>query len=63
MGRKFRVYLDSGANIQSKYETEIDLDDIGIESDEWDGMSEEEKDEVMKEIAWERMEWGYEEIK
>lgn len=63
MGRKFRVYLDSGANIQSKYETEIDLDDIGIESDEWDGMSEKEKNEVMKEIAWERMEWGYEEIK
>lgn len=63
MGRKFRAYLDSGANIHSKYETEIDLDDIGIESAEWDEMSEKDKDGVMKEIAWERMEWGYEEIK
>lgn len=63
MGRRFKVYLDSGANIHSRYEAEVDLDEFGIESDEWDEMSEKERDEVMKEVAWERMEWGYNEIK
>ncbi|EPM3638956.1 DUF7167 family protein [Enterobacter roggenkampii] len=63
MGRKFKVYLDSGANIHSKYETEVDLEDFGIESDEWDDMSEEEQQETMREVAWERAEWGWEEIK
>lgn len=62
MGRKFKFYLDSGANIHSKYEQVVELDDIGLDEEEWDGMTTEEKDEVMKEIAWERMEWGYIEI-
>lgn len=62
MGRKFKVYLDSGANIHSKYETEVDLEDFDIESDEWDDMSEEEQQEIMREVAWERAEWGWEEI-
>lgn len=63
MGRKFKVYLDSGANIHSRYVTEVDLDDFGIESEEWDDMSEEEQQETMREVAWERAEWGWEEIK
>ncbi|WP_312387632.1 DUF7167 family protein [Atlantibacter hermannii] len=63
MGRKFKVFLDSGANIHSKYETEADLDDFGIESDEWDEMSEEEQQEVMREVAFERADWGWKEIK
>lgn len=62
MGRKFKVYMDSGANIHSKYEQVVDLEDIGMESEDWDQLEQEEKDSVMKEIAWERMEWGYEEI-
>ncbi|UYU30314.1 DUF7167 family protein [Siccibacter colletis] len=62
MGRKFKVYLDSGANIHSRYEAEVDLDELGIESDEWDQMTQKERDETMKEIAWERMDWGYKEI-
>ena len=62
MGRKFKVYLDSGANIHSRYVTEVDLDDFGIESEEWDDMSEEEQQETMREVAWQRAEWGWEEI-
>ncbi|MGR7403829.1 DUF7167 family protein [Klebsiella aerogenes] len=61
MGRKFKVFLDSGANIHSEYTREVDLDELGIEED-WDEMSEEEKNEVMQEIAWENMEWGFYEI-
>lgn len=62
MGRKFKVYLDSGANIHSRYEATVDLEDLGLESEEWDDMSDEEQQEIMREFAWERMEWGFEEI-
>ncbi|MDI9276213.1 hypothetical protein QMZ65_03205 [Pantoea sp. EABMAA-21] len=62
MSKKFRVYLDSGANIHSKYEQEVDLDDLGITDEEWDEMDGDERNEVMKEIAWERVDWGFEEI-
>lgn len=60
MGRKFKVWLDSGANAFSCYEQKIDLEeDLGFSSEEWDALSEKEKDEAMKEVAWERMDWGY----
>lgn len=60
MGYKYRVYLDSGANIYSCYEQTIDTEeDLGISDEDWDSMSEKSKDEIMKDIAWERMEWGY----
>ncbi|NHW96216.1 hypothetical protein G9X48_11940 [Cronobacter sp. HA18006] len=63
MGRKFKVWLDSGANIHSKYEQVVDLeDDLGISDEEWEKTDDEGKNEVMKEIAWERMDWGFEEI-
>ncbi|MDT3584889.1 hypothetical protein ROL70_07775 [Cronobacter sakazakii] len=63
MGRKFKVWLDSGANIHSKYEQVVDLEDgLGISDEEWEKMDDEGKNEVMKEIAWERMDWGFEEI-
>ncbi|EGT4300204.1 hypothetical protein NLT11_003283 [Cronobacter sakazakii] len=63
MGRKFKVWLDSGANIHSRYEQVVDLeDDLGISDEEWEKMDDEGKNEVMKEIAWERMDWGFEEI-
>jgi hypothetical protein len=63
MSRKFKVWLDSGANAFSNYSQDIDLeDDLGITSEEWDEMPEESRDEIMKEVAWDRMEWGFEEI-
>ncbi|EIX3585800.1 hypothetical protein MKB75_002527 [Salmonella enterica] len=62
MSKRFKVYLDSGANIHSKYEQVVELDDIGLTDEEWNEMTEKKRDEVMKEVAWERMEWGYYEI-
>ncbi|EOL8940776.1 hypothetical protein ACM92B_002487 [Cronobacter dublinensis] len=63
MGRKFKVWLDSGANINSKYEQVVDLeDDLGISDEEWEQMPDGRKEEVMREVAWDRMEWGFEEI-
>ncbi|MBE8365834.1 DUF7167 family protein, partial [Leptospira borgpetersenii] len=49
MGRKFKVWLDSGANIHSRYEQVVDLeDDLGISDEEWEKMDDEGKNEVMK---------------
>lgn len=62
MSRKFKVSLDSGANHASARVTELTLEDIGIEEHEWDGMPEEEKDKVMKDIAFETLEWYWEEV-
>ncbi|EAZ0462172.1 hypothetical protein CB017_015885 [Salmonella enterica] len=63
MGRKYKVWLDSGANIHSCYKQEIDTEeDLGISDDEWDSYSEEAKDEIMRDVAWEKMDWGFEEI-
>ncbi len=62
MGRKFKVWLDSGANAHSCYEQEIDIEDCGITGVEWDEMTEQEKDDFMKEIAWDRMDWGWAEL-
>lgn len=60
MGRKFKVWLDSGANAFSCREQEIDLEeDLGLTSEKWDSLSEEEKEDYMREIAWEHMDWGY----
>lgn len=54
---KFKVWLDSGANIHSRYEQEIEIDDMSEE--EFNSMSDEEKDEMFKEYAWSRMDWGW----
>ena len=62
MTRKFKVWLDSGANIHSRREQTIDLADIGIEDSEWDEMTEQEKDEAMKDVAFDHADWGYKEL-
>lgn len=62
MGRKFRVWLDSGANHASKYEEVVDLDDIGYSSDAWDSLSDERREEEMRDIAWQQSDWGFVEI-
>ncbi|WP_395026330.1 hypothetical protein [Comamonas odontotermitis] len=62
MGRKFKVWLDSGANIHSCRKQIIDLDDIGVDSDEWDEMSDRQKEECMRDIAFDRLDWGFTEI-
>ena len=50
-----KTWLDSGANIHSSYKTEFEIDE-----DDWNSMSEEEKEECAKEYAWNRMDWGWE---
>ena len=49
-----KAWLDSGANIHSCREVDFDMDE-----DEWNSMTEAEKDECAKELAWDRMDWGW----
>ena len=61
---KLIVWLNSGANVFSKYSQEFDLEkDLGFDEDEWNAMTEEEKDDIARPLAWDRMEWGYKEVK
>lgn len=60
--RKFKVWLDSGANIHSCRQQVITLPEIGLTPEEWDAFTDEEKDEVMKEVAWDRSDWGFVEV-
>jgi hypothetical protein len=48
------AWLDSGANEESTYWVEFEVDEA-----EWSAMSEEERDEYAKEYAWGRMDWGW----
>lgn len=60
--KKFKVWLNSGANAYSEYSTEVTTEDIGANDEEWDDMSEEDKEYIMREIAFEQSEWGFKEI-
>lgn len=62
MGKKFKVWLDSGANIHSCRKLTISLDDIGLSDEDFEGMSEAEKEEMFRDIAFQNSDWGWEEI-
>ena len=62
MSKRFKVFLDSGANIHSKHQTTTSLEELGIEEDVWNGMTEEQRDEVMRDVAFQQAEWGYFEV-
>lgn len=60
--KRFEVWCDSGANIHSKYKTTVSLNDLGVSDEEWSEMTDEQRDEVMRDVAFERSDWGYKEI-
>ena len=62
MTRKFKVWLDSGANNQSNYMQEVTLEEIGYTGAEWDVLEDDEREAVMRELAFERSDWGYAEV-
>lgn len=59
MARKITFFLDSGANTRSMYKKTFTLDELNLTDEEWDEMSESDKYELAKEIAWDRMDWGF----
>ncbi|OAE52851.1 hypothetical protein A7J71_17935 [Achromobacter insolitus] len=62
MSLKFKVWCDSGANIHSKRSQVVTLDDLGIEEEEWLEMDEASREEIMREVAQDRLDWGFEQI-
>ena len=59
---KIKVYIDSGANIHSRRTEIVTPEEIGTTEEEWKAMSEEEKEELAKPIAFDRLDWGWEDI-
>lgn len=59
MSRTFKVWLDSGANIHSCRKFTLSLEKMGLSDEDFDEMDEEEKDEMFKEYAFERLDWGW----
>ena len=60
MSKKINYWCDSGANIHSCRRGEITLDELDLTEAEWNALSEDEQDEIMREIALDRLDWGYE---
>jgi hypothetical protein len=49
-----RAWLDSGANIHSKYQVDFEVDEAT-----WNSLSEDEKDEYSQNYARQRLDWGW----
>jgi len=60
--RKFKVWLDSGANAFSCREDLITLSELGITSEKWDAMTDDQKEAEMREIAFQQSDWGFAEV-
>lgn len=59
MTKRFKVWCDSGANIHSCRTEYVTLDDLGLSKQDWDSMSEEQKEEAMRDIAFDKLDWGW----
>lgn len=59
---KIRIYCDSGANVHSCREDIVTPEDLGITEEEWKAMSDDDKEELVKPIALERLDWGWEDV-
>jgi hypothetical protein len=60
--QRFEVWLDSGANIHSCYRVKTSLEELNLTAEEFEGMSDDEKEEMFKDIAFNRSDWGWREI-
>lgn len=48
------IWLDSGANHESTYMSSFEIDEA-----EWVAMTDEQKDDYARDVAWDRMDWGW----
>ncbi len=54
---KVTFVCDSGANIHSKREEEMDtVEDLGLAEGEWEKLTDDQKQEHVNEWAWDRLE-------
>lgn len=59
MSKKIKYWCDSGANIHSCRKGTTTLDELGLTEEEWHAMSDEDRDNLMQDIALDRLNWGY----
>jgi hypothetical protein len=59
MSKVINYWCDSGANIHSCVRGSITLDELNLTEEQWLEMSDDDRDEIMKEIALSRLDWGY----
>jgi hypothetical protein len=59
MSYNIYYWCDSGANCESCREDTISTDELGITEKEWDDMSEDEQTNMMREVALDRLDWGF----
>lgn len=60
MAKKIKWYCDSGANAFSRNEGEVTFSELDIPEDEWGEMTEKEQEAIMREYAWQSLDWGWE---
>jgi hypothetical protein len=58
---KITFYCDNGANIHSERKDSFTTEDLGYTDEAWAEMTEEEKLELVKDWAFERFEYWFEE--
>ncbi|MGL5147607.1 MAG: DUF7167 family protein [Plesiomonas shigelloides] len=63
MGKRYVVWLDSGANQHAKYSREVDIDEeFDMSDEEFDALPYELKEAMFREIAFEQSDWGFAEV-
>lgn len=50
---KIKIYCDNGANIYSRREVTLDVDDLGYSAEEWGGLTDDEKWDKVSAFAME----------
>jgi hypothetical protein len=60
---KLKFWCDNNANIHSERSETFELEEFGYTEDEWNAMSEEEKQKHAEDWAMERFDFGFEELK
>lgn len=59
MSKKIKYWCNSGANIHSCRKGTTTLDELGLTEEEWHAMSDEDRENLMRDIALDRLDWGY----
>ena len=59
MSKKIKYWCNSGANIHSCRKGTTTLDELGLTEEEWHAMSDEDRETLMRDIALDRLDWGY----
>lgn len=53
---------EGGANIHSTFKDEVSLEDLGLTEPEWDALSNDEKEELVRPLAFDLSDWGFRKI-